>query len=98
MDGTGIKRLVPAKRIGGVLTVDMNPHDGYMYWADYIKGVISRTKINVNGTNKVETVVNGRLTKAEGIAVDWIGNKMYWTNTGMFLAMFLKSCFGGRVA
>ncbi len=77
-DGNELKRIVPANKIGGVLAVDIN-NDGYVYWADYVKGRISRVKDN---KTEIETLANGKLTKAEGIALDWIGNKIYWTNTG----------------
>eukprot|EP00794_Sanderia_malayensis_P008172 gene8172-9048_t len=77
-DSNKIKSLVPAKLIGGVLAVDINI-DGYLYWADYVKGRINRVKVNT--TDKIQSLINGKLTKAEGIAVDWIGNKLYWTNT-----------------
>ena len=37
--------------------------------------------MDLNGSN-VETVVGTELTTADGIAVDWIAQNLYWTDTG----------------
>lgn len=81
LDGKDSSRLVYGDVIGGTLALDVNQHDGYIYWADYVKRTIARAP--VNDTKNVAVVANDKLTRAEGIAVDWIGEKLYWTNSGM---------------
>ena len=73
-------RLVYGNMIGRSLAADVNPHDGYLYWADYVKKTIARTPMN--DAKKFVVVANDNLTHAEGIAVDWVGEKLYWTNSG----------------
>ena len=72
------------KAIGASIAVDVNPLDGFIYWADYVKGTISRAQMK--STSNVVVVANGKLTRSEGIAVDWVGNKLYWTNEGKCFA------------
>ena len=81
IDGEDSNRLVFGNVIGGTLALDVNPHDGYLYWADYIKKTIARAPMD--NTKDVVVVANDKLTRAEGIAVDWVGDKLYWTNSGM---------------
>ena len=80
LDDADSSRIVYGKAMGGCLAMDVNPHDGHVYWADYVKKTISR--VHLNDTKNVAVIVNGKLTRAEGIAVDWIGNNIYWTNAG----------------
>ena len=80
LDGKQNIRLVYGKAIGASIAVDVNPLDGFIYWADYVKGTISRAQMK--NTSNVVVVANGKLTRSEGIAVDWVGNKLYWTNEG----------------
>ena len=81
LDGKDSTRLIYGDLIGGTLALDVNQHDGYLYWADYISKTIARAPMN--NTKNVVVVANDKLTRAEGIAVDWIGEKLYWTNSGM---------------
>jgi len=80
LDGKDSTRLIYGDLIGGTLALDVNQHDGYLYWADYISKTIARAPMN--NTKNVVVVANDKLTRAEGIAVDWIGEKLYWTNSG----------------
>ena len=38
-------------------------------------------RANLNGTG-VETVVSDNLKTTDGLAVDWLGRNLYWTDTG----------------
>ena len=39
-------------------------------------------RANLNGTG-VETVVSDNLKTTDGLAVDWLGRNLYWTDTGI---------------
>lgn len=44
--------------------------------------VIDRQKID---GSKRETVVNQSLNNCEGLAIDWMGRNLYWTDEGLSL-------------
>ena len=48
-----------------------------IYYYDSIKKVIER--MNVTGSGQEEIVSHG-VPSVQGIAVDWVGNKLYWTD------------------
>lgn len=50
-----------------------------MYWTDTVLDRISRA--NLNGSN-VEKVVEHGIHTADGLAVDSVGRKIYWTDDG----------------
>ncbi|OQR70687.1 vitellogenin receptor-like [Tropilaelaps mercedesae] len=64
------------------VAVDYIFQTGTVLWADSTLGQISRAKM----FNNISTVIIGRKdlhadNNIEGIAVDWIHNKVYWTDT-----------------
>ena len=55
--------------------------EGYVFWTDVIKKKIKR--IPVRGkTRNVEDVISLGLRRPEGLAVDWVARKLYWTAPG----------------
>ena len=93
LDGKESNRLVYGNSIGGTVAADVNPHDGFLYWADYVKKTITRSP--VNDTKSSVVVANDKRTRADGIAVDWVGANLYWTNAGtqiFFLSIALPWC------
>ena len=53
--------------------------EGYVFWTDVILQKIKR--IPVRGkTRNVEDVISFGLRKPEGLAVDWVARKLYWTD------------------
>jgi hypothetical protein len=54
---------------------------GKVYWTDTVLDKIKRA--NLNGSN-IENVVTHGLDTPDGMVVDEIGRKLYWTDTGMF--------------
>lgn len=65
------------------IAVDYVFQTGTVVWADSILGQISRAKMS----NNISTVIIGRKdlypdNNIDGIAVDWIHSKIYWTDTG----------------
>ena len=61
------------------IAVDFCYADGFIFWTDVSAEKIKR--IRITGSSKiVEDVVSVGLKKSEGLAVDWIGKKLYWTD------------------
>ncbi|EDO27820.1 predicted protein, partial [Nematostella vectensis] len=61
--------------------VDYDCVEEYIYWTEIMEGCIMRAKYD--GT-KLEVVIPRKQVKSpEGIAVDWMGRNIYWTDTGL---------------
>uniref|UniRef100_A0A672FRK9 Low density lipoprotein receptor-related protein 6 n=1 Tax=Salarias fasciatus TaxID=181472 RepID=A0A672FRK9_SALFA len=88
-------RLVDAGRdkanasvvVGGLedaAAVDFVFSRGLIYWSDVSEEAIKRTSFNRSGGGGggggVETVVPG-LASPDGLACDWLGSKLYWTDS-----------------
>ena len=70
--------LVPDQK--GAVALDFDFNSGYIFWTDVIDEEIRRAKMGENP--KVEVVANISVDTPDGIAVDWINQKLYWTDTG----------------
>ena len=70
--------LVPDQK--GAVALDFDVNSGYIFWTDVIEEEIRRAKMEENPT--VEVVANISVDTPDGIAVDWINKKLYWTDTG----------------
>ena len=70
--------LVPDQK--GAVALDFDFNSGYIFWTDVIEEEIRRAKMEENPT--VEVVANISVDTPDGIAVDWINKKLYWTDTG----------------
>lgn len=62
-----------------------------MYWTDTVLDKIKRASLNGSG---VENVISKGLDTPDGMVVDEIGRKIYWTDTGkpvksVFLVLFI---------
>lgn len=45
-------------------------------------------RANLNGTG-LETVVSENLETTDGLAVDWMANNLFWTDTGIFVTIYI---------
>ena len=61
------------------VAIDSDIENGMVYWTDIVHDSIQRAKIGVDNSS-FETVIQFNLESPEGIAVDWIGRKLYWTD------------------
>jgi low density lipoprotein receptor-related protein 5/6 len=52
---------------------------GYLFWTDVSLSVIRRAPIN--NTSAVEDVAATGLLAPDGLACDWLGRKLYWTDS-----------------
>ena len=62
----------------GAIGLDFDFEQGNVYWSDVISNTIQRAPL-VNSSNVTVVVENG-LNTSEGIALDWINRKLYWTD------------------
>ena len=53
--------------------------EGYVYWTDINLEMIRRTTINQTRQTTKGIVTSG-LVSPDGLACDWIGRKLYWTD------------------
>ena len=61
-----------------VIAVDFHYAEGVIFWADKVSNKIQQ--IQFKGDDKrVEDVIAFGLQGPEGIAVDWVARKLYWT-------------------
>ena len=51
--------------------------EGIIFWADVNLKKIKRIRVS---TGEAEDVISVGLKKPEGLAVDWIARKLYWTD------------------
>ena len=77
-DSSYYVELIPDQK--GAVALDFDFNSGYIFWTDVIEEEIRRAKMEANPT--VEVVANISVDTPDGIAVDWINKKLYWTDTG----------------
>ena len=61
------------------VAIDIDIEQGMIYWTDIAHDSVQRAKIGTNN-NTFEIVIQFNLESPEGIAIDWIGRKVYWTD------------------
>ncbi|KAM9203467.1 low-density lipoprotein receptor-related protein 6 isoform 5-T5 [Mergus octosetaceus] len=52
---------------------------GLIYWSDVSEEAIKRTEFNKSGS--IQNVVISGLLSPDGLACDWLGEKLYWTDS-----------------
>ena len=65
--------------LNDAIAVDFLFAEGIIFWADVNLKKIKRIRVS---TGEVEDVISVDLKKPEGLAVDWIAGKLYWTDCG----------------
>ena len=61
------------------IALDFYYEEGLVFWTDVIEQKIKRTHINAK-KRKAEDVISVGLRRPEGLAVDWVTKKLYWTD------------------
>ena len=71
--------IVP--NLPGSIAVDYDLTEKWMYWTDINNETIQRTRLlkEDDVETKVETIITSTRTP-DGIAVDWVARKLYWTD------------------
>ena len=73
---------VLAKGLLDAIAVAFHYQDKLLFWTDVSLGKILRKSLN---NSKVETVVSVNANRSEGIAIDWVTKKIYWTDSHLKL-------------
>ena len=74
--------------VGGLrsaVAIDFHYSQQRLYWSDVaFEKILSTPLVNPhhNLSEKADTVVSEDISTPDGIAVDWIHNNLYWTDTG----------------
>lgn len=77
VDGTQLNLM--HQDLMNVVALDFDNRDGYMYFCDVTAKTIFRSKYQDGDVKpEKETVIKQDSHGLEGIAVDWIGRKLYW--------------------
>lgn len=63
------------------IAVDYDARTENIYWTDYSEKAIMRTKFN----STVTAVVYRGLATPDGMAIDWIGNHIYYTDSTLIV-------------
>ena len=61
------------------IALDFYYEEELVFWTDVIEQKIKRTRINAK-KRKAEDVISVGLRRPEGLAVDWVTKKLYWTD------------------
>ena len=77
--GVTYEAIKPITGLGRPVALDYHRRTGHIYFSDIMHNAISRRAIS--GT-EVETVIGG-VFNCEGIAIDWFGGNIYWTDEGL---------------
>ncbi|GFR81710.1 low-density lipoprotein receptor-related protein 4 [Elysia marginata] len=71
--------VVPVGEVRNAIAIDVDVLEGKMYWTDTVLDQISRA--GLDGSN-VEIILEHGIHTADGLAVDSVGRKIYWTDDG----------------
>ena len=74
--------MVPISRLGRPTTLDFHFASRFTYFADSKTHGIHRAHI-LNENIVIEDFLMEGLNKVEGVAVDWVGENLYWSDEGL---------------
>uniref|UniRef100_A0AAX7SPU8 EGF-like domain-containing protein n=1 Tax=Astatotilapia calliptera TaxID=8154 RepID=A0AAX7SPU8_ASTCA len=71
--------MIPIENLMNPRALDFHATNEFIYFADATSYIIGRQKID--GTDR-DVILKDGIHTVEGIAVDWMGNNLYWTDDG----------------
>jgi low density lipoprotein receptor-related protein 5/6 len=74
---------VLAENLVDAIAVAFHYKDKLLFWTDVSSERILRKSLQKD--SQVETVVSVGLVRPEGMAIDWVTNKIYWTDSHLKL-------------
>ncbi|XP_051476203.1 low-density lipoprotein receptor-related protein 5 isoform X2 [Apus apus] len=78
--GMKLESTVVVSGLEDAAAVDFQYSQGIVFWTDVSEEAIKQTYINQTG-NVVQNVIISGLVSPDGLACDWIGQKLYWTDS-----------------
>ena len=60
------------------VAIDYDPIEDKVFWTDQVRGIFN---VFLNGSG-LQEVVTSQVDHPDGLAVDWLGRNLYWTDTG----------------
>jgi sugar lactone lactonase YvrE len=66
--------------LAGIIAVDYHLGENLMYWTDMKNKSIQRTTLNGNKKEHLKETVITNIRSPDGIAVDWVTGKLYWSD------------------
>ena len=82
-NGQQYNPIVHRMYIRNAVALEVDVKEGMVYWADSVNKTIARAPIS--DSHQIEILSMGEVTKPEGLALDWVARKMYWTDSGKCL-------------
>ena len=73
--------VLPIDSIYGAVVVDYHYNKNYLFYADVNADAIKR--IDMKNYNDIRTIVSTGLNTPNGIAVDWIADNLYWSDSAL---------------
>lgn len=73
--------VLPIEGIHGAVVVDYHYNQSFLFYADVNIDAIRR--IDMKDFSQAQTLVSTGLNTPNGIAVDWLANNLYWTDTSV---------------
>ncbi|XP_014255223.1 low-density lipoprotein receptor-related protein 4 [Cimex lectularius] len=70
--------VLPLPQLTAAVAVDVDKENGEIYWSDTAEDVIQKANFDFG----VATIVSDGLVMADGIVIDSVGRKLYWTDAG----------------
>lgn len=73
--------VLPIDGVHGAVVVDFHHSKNFLFYADVNADAIKR--VNMKNFNDVKTIVSESLNTPNGIAVDWIADNIYWSDSNL---------------
>lgn len=70
------------KNLHDAKSLNFDFEQGMLYWTDGQHDTILRAKMGTIPSSNIESVVSEGIVDATGIAIDWVGKKIYWSDSG----------------
>ena len=71
---------VVARNLDDAAAVDFLFDEGFVFWTDINLEKIMRTVFHQHASNSAHGIITTGLVSPDGLACDWLGRKLYWTD------------------
>ena len=78
--GNGKSASVVARNLDDAAAVDFLYNEGFIFWTDINLEKIMRTVVHQHPAASANSIITTGLVSPDGLACDWLGRKLYWTD------------------